>query len=307
MNKKFDDDVKNLIKDMYINKGMTKKRISDELGIKLSSVDYIISSQKINKKDKAIYEKMADYYIENKCSYRELSNIFNIPDYKIEYMFAKMKVSSMKTKRYKEEAFLEINEESAYWIGFIAADGSLSDKRKCIEVGLQAKDVEHLRKLSKFVTTNDDLRIGYREKTNSYRCIIYNKIIYNDIRRRGLMPNKSFKITFNELISYIPEKHHFDFIRGYFDGDGSVTFNDNLTNLKVGFTCNEIFAKELSEYLKNTLMIETKIYNKKGTDVKNLQIRFKNDAIKFLTKIYDQSNIYLDRKYDKFAVLVGNN
>ena len=53
-------------------------------------------------------------------------------------------------------------------------------------------------------------------------------------------------------------------------------------------------------------MIETKIYNKKGTDVKNLQIRFKNDAIKFLTKIYDQSNIYLDRKYDKFAVLVGN-
>lgn len=307
--KKFDKQLEDEIIDLYINKNYTKLQISDICNLKKDQINYILAKYKItkNKKRDEIFEKLIEEYLTTNCTYLDLSKKYNIPDYKIEYYFATRKIK--RNKKYIEDVFFNKTEESAYWIGFIAADGSLSDKRHSVEIEIQIGDINHLKKFSKFVTYEDNLKIGIRDKTKSCRVTLINQKTYDDIKNYNLMPNKSFKIRFLNIISNFNNDDNLikHFIRGYFDGDGSVTYHDNLTNLKVGFCGNKEFLLELQEYLNKLLNIETVIYSKKGTDIKSLSIRHKQDAIKFLNYIYKDSNIYLDRKYKKYAVLVGNN
>lgn len=306
--KKFDKQLEDKIIDLYINKNYTKLQIANICNLKKDQINYILAKHKItkNKKRDEIFEKLIEEYLTTNCTYLDLSNKYNIPDYKIEYYFATRKIK--RNKKYIEDVFFNKTEESAYWIGFIAADGSLSDKRHSVEIEIQIRDINHLKKFSKFVTYEDNLKIGIRDKTKSCRATLINQKMYDDIKNYNLMPNKSFKIRFLNIISNFNNDDNLikHFIRGYFDGDGSVTYRDNLTNLKVGFCGNKEFLLELQEYLNKLLNIETIMYSKKGTDIKSLYIRHKQDAIKFLNYIYEDSNIYLDRKYKKYAVLVGN-
>ena len=49
----------------------------------------------------------------------------------------------------KERIFSSIqNQETAYWLGFLAADGSIFENK--LVIGLSAKDTEHLEKFKVF-------------------------------------------------------------------------------------------------------------------------------------------------------------
>lgn len=309
--KKFSKELEQKIIDLYLNDNYTKVKIAEICNLKRDQVDYILQKNKINRvsKREEIFKVLVDEYLTTDCSYTDLAKKYNIPDHKIEYYFASRGIKR-DYKKYIENVFSNKTENSAYWIGFIAADGSLSDKRHSIEIGIQIEDINHLKKFSKFITYEDNLRIGIREKTKSCRITVINQKIYSDVKKYNLMPNKSFKIRFDDIISNFNNDSELirHFIRGYFDGDGSLSYDTGkLKNLRVGFCGNEEFLLQLQEYLSNLLNIETNMYSKKGTNIKQLNIRYKIDAIKFLKYIYEKSNIYLDRKYNKYAVLVGNN
>ncbi len=67
------------------------------------------------------------------------------------------KVDPNKFRKYQlnEDVFSTIdNEENAYWLGFLCADGNVSNSTNCIEIGLQEKDLDHLKKLQRFFQTN---------------------------------------------------------------------------------------------------------------------------------------------------------
>lgn len=309
MNKKFDDLLEKKIISLYIEEGYTKKEISEICLLNKDQVNYILSKNKINKKKKYedLFEPIVNEYLTTDCSYRDLSKKYNIPDYKIEHYFGSRKIK--RDKKYIEDAFVVKNENSAYWIGFIAADGSLSDERHSIEIGLQIRDIDHLKKFSKFTTYKSNLKISIRENTNSCRITAINSKIYDSVKKYNLMPNKSFKIRFNDIINNFDGEQEMirHFIRGYFDGDGSIYYKENLTCLKVSFCGNNDFLSQLKEYLESLLNICMTIYSKNGTDIKSLVVNHKKDAIKLLDYMYYSSKVYLDRKYNKYAVLVGNN
>lgn len=46
-------------------------------------------------------------------------------------------------------------EEKAYWLGFLYADGYVSDAKNDIEIGLAEKDAAHLEKAKLFFNTED--------------------------------------------------------------------------------------------------------------------------------------------------------
>lgn len=206
--------------------------------------------------------------------------------------------------------FDEINsEEKAYWLGFLTADGWISKNKETdsAETGmeLQYGDINHLKKFNKSIDGNYRITDRWREckisplKSVNRSCTIriFSFIMYSDLIKYGFTNKKSFEC-------YIPNldrdllKHY---IRGYFDGNGCVSVSNNHLSVSI---CTA--SKNMAEDLVNCIMendIEAKIYStitEYDTTVYNVTITKKKEKIKFLDYIYDDCNIYLDRKYKKY-------
>ena len=123
------------------------------------------------------------------------------------------------------------NEEKAYWLGFLFADGNITydlDKTKYkIELGLATIDYNHLEKYKTFLKYNKDIK--FRSSTNSCRIIVGSKKACEDLIKLGCTPKKSLILKFPKNIREDLLSH---FIRGYFDGDGSISICKNTNRLK---------------------------------------------------------------------------
>lgn len=53
--------------------------------------------------------------------------------------------------KYNENCFSTITAESAYWLGFMYADGYVGSTRNTVGISLMKSDFNHLQKFSKFI------------------------------------------------------------------------------------------------------------------------------------------------------------
>ena len=232
---------------------------------------------------------------------REISEVLGRTKTAIDVKANKLGLKSSKYY-YNEKYFEKINtEEKAYWLGFIYADGYVVHSGiygKEFGIELQAKDINHLKKFNKSV--NGNLKINkFKKKCNlnnkTYDMCsirIYRKNFVESLEKWGVIENKTFDIKFpninEELIRH--------FIRGYFDGDGCVTKNKEY--IKYDFTSGNIsFLEELRCILyKNN--IKSYIYKEKENTYRLCIGGMLNCDI-FYNYLYKDSNIYLDRKFNK--------
>lgn len=135
-------------------------------------------------------------------------------------------------------------EEKAYWLGFLYADGNVTkrlikkENRKDkfsyqLELSLAEVDKDHLIKFGRFMfqdfNEEKNLKkkiIKLKEKEYiAYKITINSKKIVEDLIKLGCVPKKSLILTY-PTEEQIPFKLQHHFIRGYFDGDGCVSFNN---------------------------------------------------------------------------------
>lgn len=204
------------------------------------------------------------------------------------------------------------SEEKAYWLGFLIADGgtcyTTDYYKKCnrpnrLYINLSLKDVNMLDKFKIFLNTNTKIRFYIPEQTysNNEMCqLIINSInICSSLNKYGIYPNK----TGHEIIPTISIDLMRHLIRGYFDGDGTVYIHKNKY-ICVGFSGNEKFLLDLKQLLKSYKIIknDNKV-SKEMYDKQCYSFRFSNkeDVSNFFHYIYDNSNIYMERKYCIFG------
>ena len=192
-------------------------------------------------------------------------------------------------------------EEKAYWLGFLYADGYLNPKNYQMEVSLKQEDVLHLEKLKEFL--NIQSKITTREitiknkKYKSVRLSFANKNMFNDLINLGCTPAKSLTLIFpnNNLVPPNLKRH---FMRGFIDGDGSLVYTNKTYCF--GFTSTKEFIEEACKYfnLKNY---------KLDTSGKAFTWRSGHKTLvkQYLKIFYDDSNIYLNRKYEKFLEMTA--
>lgn len=209
----------------------------------------------------------------------------------------KLKAAGISTKRvtikFNANYFDVIDDEfKAYWLGFIFADGYVSDNGK-FELTLKADDINHLYKFKDAL--NSDHKISYKSKQNANRLCICNNHFVNMLIDKGCIPKKSLKLKFPNYLEAELIRH---FIRGYFDGDGCIYKNSKKFSISI------VGTKDFLEAINFILNTDAKIY-KKGNAY---QIYFYGDTAKgILSYMYNEANIYLDRKFEKsIAVLDGN-
>lgn len=150
--------------------------------------------------------------------------------------------------------FEEINTPNkAYILGFIASDGNLykrnENRQGQVQFCLHEQDIDILHKIQEELKSNKPLIKRTNTKGTYYTLTFVSDKMFNDLLNIGLMPNKTKILNIKNL--KIPKQYKIDFIRGYFDGDGSIVFNKSKSN----FIKPCCFSVSIAGYKDNLLSI----------------------------------------------------
>ncbi|TSA44920.1 hypothetical protein D4R51_02920 [bacterium] len=189
----------------------------------------------------------------------------------------------------------------AYVLGFWFADGYMR-KEKSYRIVVVSNDSDILEDIrTKMGSTHP---IKKRRGDRSYSITIHSKYLYNALTRRGGFRRKSRTMIFPA----VPKKYLRDYIRGYFDGDGSVFFvtyartkDKKITReLRTNFTSG---SRKFLESLMKILYIELNLSLKKlgvfnnGSSLKlGYGMKDSDTLLKYM--YYNNFTIGLKRKAD---------
>lgn len=208
----------------------------------------------------------------------------------------------------KADFFHDIDtEEKAYYLGFLYADGNVSRSEKYVKLELQKKDKYIIQRFSQLVH-DDDLVVDC-VRNSCYLCIGC-KEMARDLISHGCMPNKTFKLKWPK---HLREDLYRHLIRGIIDGDGCVYYKPHIDcSPKVFLTTTLHFAKNLNRYFKRILGITGSIrythahYEFTKNKVYDIKWRGRSKIEKIYHYLYDNSTIYLTRKYDIYQQLISD-
>jgi len=199
-------------------------------------------------------------------------------------------------------------ERKAYFLGFFFADGCMLDDYQA-NITLNEKDGYILQEFTKDFSYNRPLESKkgklsiIRGKTYVTRPQKVFRFFRRELNERlksfGLCPNKSFviRVPFEAVDdSLMPH-----FIRGYFDGDGSVNVAKNTNSAYIMSNLN--FCKDIQGFLKRNGIYS--VIRPKGT-IYRLYITRILDFKRFYDLIYTDASILLHRKKETFDKLIKN-
>ena len=183
------------------------------------------------------------------------------------------------------------NEEKAYWLGFIVADGYLNLDKHMLRIKLGHKDKQHLIKFIKFIEGQEDMlksEIHSITGNEIYYVSLYSIEITKALQILGVEQAKSGK----EKVCNIEPKFYKDFIRGLWDGDGFIRTNLSGIGLVGSYEILDFVQRFFKEQLN---IAPLKIC--KHCHIYKIEYRSKKKAIPLIAHfLYDNSRIYLDRK-----------
>lgn len=197
-----------------------------------------------------------------------------------------------------ESYFEEIDSENkAYWLGFIAADGCIVNGS--LEIGLAAKDKEHLVKFLKDLKSDARIRLGSK---NIYKISISRLKLVNDLTSHGITERKS--LTLKPLIG-IPESLYHHYIRGYFDGDGCISKSLDKKYNRLIFGINILgtidFLSDIHSWIKARIPTKSKIFSR--YNYYGVTYGGNKTALKIMDLLYQDATIFLDRKHQRYLEL----
>jgi len=203
-----------------------------------------------------------------------------------------------------DDYFEVINDSrKAYWLGLMYADGCVYNcKSKPFNIELSLIDKDIIEKLKEDLEFEGLIHTRIYKNpaySNAYKLSFKSEKMFKDLERLGCIERKSLVLTFpdEKLLNkiFIPY-----FIRGYFDGDGSV-YSNNYGKSKVVLTGTFSFISSIKEYLNlNNINCSIRQHN----NVFNLIIGGINHILRFKELMYSDNNeLFLVRKRLKFNLL----
>ena len=273
-------------------------------------------SNKILFSDEQTKEILYLYTVKN-ISIRKIADQYNVGYKPITRILKENNITTKKNDFYRkkncDENFFDIidTEEKAYWLGFIYADGCLSKTKTCdrLEIKLAETDKNHLEKFKQ--SLQSEHHIGTYISSNGYNIgkpycslAIVNRCLADGLISKGISYQKTHILQFpnenqvpNDLISH--------FIRGYFDGDGSVYCHQDSGVGGISFTGTENMLNSILMHIKTVVPTNTQVHQYKNKDIYDLKIGGRNCFHQCYEYLYDNATIFLDRKKDKFEEILN--
>ena len=208
--------------------------------------------------------------------------------------------------------FEKIDTESkAYWLGFFVADGYISAPKyrhgAVLTFNLSAVDGQHLQKFADIF----DVPLKHRTSRDKngiehliVRCDVCSNRIYFDIINKGIPTPKTF--NYINVFPHIPTELIHHFIRGVFDGDGSISGKSMRRSL---FTIcgNHSFIADIKRIMINALHLSNVKTSTSPSNISILVWGGNDQLVKIRNWLYGEATIYLERKRNRFMGVTLNN
>jgi hypothetical protein len=229
-------------------------------------------------------------------SQREIAKQLGRPHSTVNAKMMALDLVKPKGTDFNHNFFSEWTRESAYWIGFTLADGSVTFNEKhndlCWRLGI--KDVSHLELLKRYLNTEKNLY--YHEGTASKALTLSSKKACSDLSKLGIVTNKSNA----GLLVQPPPEYFWHFLRGFIDGDGGIYWRPNgQGNMYLEATmCFGLPSVDQCHWTENNLKLRG--FKPKRSHQTHIHILrfFCENAKEFCRRLYmDSKDLRLKRKY----------
>lgn len=204
-----------------------------------------------------------------------------------------------------DKFFSRWSAKMAWVLGYIFADGNVHPQAQgtyCLSIS--SKDTSLLQNIKRAMDSTHPIKKVIHKEWFMYRLFITRPQINSDLTKLGITPRKSLTILFPKVPHcFLPH-----FIRGVFDGDGSVFFEprSKKSPLRVSFVSgSKAFMIDLERNLHLHAGLSKRTIHEAHRINTSYYIRYSHkDCLKFFNYIYEDADksIRLERKYQKFIV-----
>jgi intein/homing endonuclease len=261
------------------------------------------------------YREIIDIYLKGQLSIKKISELYRCNRDTVSAILKRNNITKFKRGHYirkhtLNERYFDVidTENKAYFLGLLYADGcNHTNGKKKISIALQEQDKEILSKFSKELYGDEFLyfRNGRNGGKNQFVLYINSAHISDKLAELGCIARKSLILKFPEwLIDPELQKH---FMRGYFDGDGSLGSykRKDKTSLDYSFaiTSTADFCNKAAKIIKNKTKVNvlTRILDKKCNSITSCTyVRGRYQISRVLDWLYKDATVYLDRKYARY-------
>ena len=265
--------------------------------------------------DEEMQQQIIDDYLNNK-SMRQIEKDYGVTRQSVAKFLEEKNIKTTKGNHHRlythdYDYFEKIDtEEKAYWLGFMFADGYIVDySNKYGEdkfgITLHSKDISSLEAFKKSIHATNPITDVSHDGRTLRRIIMSSQKTVNDLISHGCVKQKS--LILQPPIG-VPDELLHHFIRGFFDGDGSLYWNKSaFTAHKTwetpSYSINFTSTKQMIEWLieiageghisKENRREKTYYFKLDG----NKKVR------RFCDYMYKNATIFMERKYNLYKEL----
>lgn len=246
----------------------------------------------------------------NSNNISDISRKYNISFSKIKNILINNDIDTSKPfRKYSVDEcyFGNINSyDKAYFLGLLYADGYINHEG--FYLSLCETDIDILESFKSHIKYNGSIKsktYKNRNHCNQKQLNIFSKKLASDLILLGCVQNKSHIVKYPNFLS---KKYRPHFIRGVFDGDGSV-FKSRQSGV-IGFSIigNYNLIRGILDVLIEDLRIKDKTLQKDkrcNGDIVSFKISSKKELILIYNYLYNNSeNIRINRKFNKFKLFL---
>ena len=205
----------------------------------------------------------------------------------------------------------------AYLLGFFLADGCITMNSGCknsykLSINISETDKNIVELYQQTICPNNKITIsnytkGAKNRKPTYQIKWTSNIMKKDLENFNIYPRKTQDLNFEFPFEKLNTKFHFYFIRGFFDGDGALSYEKDKIQFTFSFyATTKLFLEQIENLFKKEFNVDYKIIGCKKSTMTLYQINFNSNnkrkyfIEKLYNKMYNNSKFSLDRKRLKF-------
>lgn len=293
--------------DMYDN-GMTQKEIAILYGCDKATISCLMKKLNVLTRPNGFTpeqaKEMYDMWNDGKTM-SEIALVYNTDRHTIGKVLKRNEYEIGRLKYHCNENYFDNidNADKAYILGLLWADGCNHLSLGKIQLQLQEKDKYLLDEIN--TLTNNDRPLTFTPLNNknpnwknAYTLILKSYHMAQVLNDYGMTPRKSLILEFPTWLDTSLYSH---FIRGYIDGDGSIYCRIDKNICRVSMTGTKMFLETIRNILSQLGIKASLNHKKECSDVICALCTTSNlGSVQLLKWIYDDANLKLKRKYDKY-------
>lgn len=194
-----------------------------------------------------------------------------------------------------------LDEARAYWIGFLFADGCVTDRTR-LQVTLAETDTDHIYKLRDALESTHPVSVrnrtcGYEPTGRMASLYIRSAVLVGDLARYGVVPRKSS----GAVPPTLPEPVQRHFWRGVLDGNGYVCVSKGIAG--TGLTGSRATCDAFAEWVRARFQTVAQV--KPNHSIWTFAVGGRNTPGLLLSELYSGASVALARKANLAAGVIA--